>query len=73
MEGVKSGRSGTFKPDKLGLSCKANKYKDAAIGDLGVLITHKNITKMVMPAQPTLGKGRHKYKSGVMACPQCSC
>ncbi len=40
-EGVKSGRSGAHKPDKLGVSCKVNKCSDAEIGDLGVLPTHE--------------------------------
>ncbi len=39
-EGVESGRSGGHKPDKLGLSCKANKCSDVGAGDLGVLPTH---------------------------------
>ncbi len=37
---MKSGRSGAHKPDKLGLSCNANKCSDAGTGDLGVLRTH---------------------------------
>ncbi len=39
-EGVKSERSGAPKPDKLGLSCKANKCSDAETGGLGALSTH---------------------------------
>ncbi len=40
-EGVKSGRSGAHKPDKLGLRCKATKGSDAGTVDLGVLPTHE--------------------------------
>ncbi len=38
---VKSGCSGSLKPDRFGLSCKANKCSDAGTGDLGVLTIHK--------------------------------
>ncbi len=38
---MKSGCSGDLKPDKLGLSCKANNCIDAGTGDLGVLTTHE--------------------------------
>ncbi len=41
QEGVKNGRSGAIKPDRLDLSCKANKCSDAGTGDLGVLTTHE--------------------------------
>ncbi len=34
---VKSGRSDALKPDRLGLSYKANKCSDIGAGDLGVL------------------------------------
>ncbi len=48
--GVKSGRSGTLKLGKLGLSCKANKCGDAGTGDLGVLTTHETLAELlVMP------------------------
>ncbi len=40
-EGVKSGRPGTRKLDRLGLSYKANKCSDAGAGDLSVLPTHE--------------------------------
>ncbi len=40
-EDVKSGSSGALKPDRLGLSCKANKSSDAGAGDLGGLPTHE--------------------------------
>ncbi len=36
-----SGRSGTHKPDKLGLRCKANECSDAGAGDLDALPTHE--------------------------------
>ncbi len=39
--GGKSGFSGALKPDRLGLSCKANKCSDVGTGDLGVLTTHE--------------------------------
>ncbi len=42
---MKSGRSGALKPDKLGLSCKDNKYSDAGALDLGVLYTHEFSTQ----------------------------
>ncbi len=42
-EDVKSGRSGALKPDRLGLSCKANKCSDTGTGDLGVLTTHETL------------------------------
>ncbi len=38
---MKSGRSGTLKPDRLGLSCKANKCSGAGVDDLGVLTTQE--------------------------------
>ncbi len=37
---MKNGCSGALKPDRLGLSFKANKCSDAETGDLGVLTTH---------------------------------
>ncbi len=62
---MKSGRSGALKPDRLGLSCKANKYSDAGTGGLGVLTTHE-ISPLVSPlvnAGPTApGDCRLKYK-----------
>ncbi len=53
--GVKSGRSGALKPDKLGLSCKAHNCSDAGTGDLGVLTTHETSPwfPLVMPPQNT--------------------
>ncbi len=36
---MKSGCSGALKPDRLGLSCKANKCSDVGTGGLGVLPT----------------------------------
>ncbi len=56
-EGVKSGHSGAFKPDKLGLSCKANKCSDAGTGDLGVLLTHE-----ISPRSGVYDSTRRKYK-----------
>ncbi len=38
---VKSGCSGVPKPDRLGLSGKANKCTNARAGDHGVLTTHQ--------------------------------
>ncbi len=38
---MKSGSSGAFKSDRLGLSCKASKYSGAGTADLGVLSTRK--------------------------------
>ncbi len=38
---MKSGCSGALKPDRLGLSCKANNCSDAWTGELGVLTTHE--------------------------------
>ncbi len=40
-EDVKSRCSGALKPDRLGLSYKANKCSDAGTGDLSVLPTHE--------------------------------
>ncbi len=40
--GVKSGRSGALKPDRRGLSCKANKRSNGGTGDLGVITTHES-------------------------------
>ncbi len=40
-EGVTSRCSGALKPDRLGLSCKANICSDSGAGDLGVLTTHE--------------------------------
>ncbi len=37
-----SGCSGALKPVSLGLSCKANKYSDARIGNLGMPHTHES-------------------------------
>ncbi len=39
--GVKSGYSGDLKPDRLGVSYKANKCSDAGTGDLSVLTTQE--------------------------------
>ncbi len=48
-EGVKSGRFGALKPDKLGLSCKANNCNDVGSGGLGILPTHETSPiKMVL-------------------------
>ncbi len=38
---MKNGCFSALKPERLGLSCKANKCRDAGIGDLGVLTTHE--------------------------------
>ncbi len=38
---MKSGYSGALKPNRLGLSCRANKGSDAGTGDIGVLTTHE--------------------------------
>ncbi len=55
-EGVNSGRSDALKPDKLGLSCKANKYSEAGNGELGLLPTHEpsvmKMTVYVTPGKP---------------------
>ncbi len=40
---MKSGGSGALKPDRLGLSCKVNRRRDAGTGDLGVLTTHESL------------------------------
>ncbi len=47
--GMKSGRSGALKTDKLGLSCKANKCSDAGTGDFDVLTIHET-SSMEIPA-----------------------
>ncbi len=39
--GVKSGRSDAHTPDKLGMSCKANKCSDAGTRHIGVLRAHE--------------------------------
>ncbi len=49
-----------LKPDRFGLSCKANKCNDAGAGDLGVLISPGS--PVVMPAQPAPGEFRLKFK-----------
>ncbi len=46
---MKSGRSGAHKPNRLGLSCKADKCSDAATEDFDVLTTHE-ISSMEIPA-----------------------
>ncbi len=62
-EGVKSGRSGALKREKLGLACKANKCSDAGTGDFGVLPTQETLSmNPVMPAQPAPGECRHMYE-----------
>ncbi len=38
---MKSGCSGTLKPDRLGLSCKANNFSDAGTEELGALTAHE--------------------------------
>ncbi len=45
---MKGGRSDVLKPDRLGLSCKANKCSDAGTGDL--------------PTQPDPDECHLKYK-----------
>ncbi len=55
---AKSGRSGAIKPDKLGLSRKANKCGDAGAGDFGALSTHET-----SPTQPAPGERHHKHVS----------
>ncbi len=60
---MKSGPSGAFEPDKLGLSSKAYKFSDADTGDLGVLNTPEPSSKLlslVMPVPPAPGERRHK-------------
>ncbi len=52
-EGVKSGRSGAHKPDKLGMSCKANKYSHAGTGDLCVLPTQETSSLKIDDAGST--------------------
>ncbi len=42
-----SGCSGALKPDRLGLSCKSNKYIDAGTEDLGV----RNISVLLLRDQ----------------------
>ncbi len=59
---MKIGCSGTLKPGRLGLICKANECCDARTGGLGVLPTHETPCYLVMPAQLTPGERRHKYK-----------
>ncbi len=59
-EGVKSGRSGALKPDRLGLSCKANKCSDAGAGDL----PKKHHLAFMMLAQPNRGECRYEHKGG---------
>ncbi len=47
---MKSERSGALKPDKLDLSCKANKCSHAETGDLSVHYTHEtSAMKMAAP------------------------
>ncbi len=41
--GVKSVYSCAFKPERLDLSCKANKCRDAGTVDLGELTTHETL------------------------------
>ncbi len=48
-EGVKSGCSGGYKPDKLGLSYKASKCSGIGTGDLGVLPTHETSPSRLNP------------------------
>ncbi len=50
---VMSGRPGAHKPDKLGLSCKANKCSDVGTGIVSVLPT----------LETSPGECRHKCKS----------
>ncbi len=61
-EDVNSGRPGAHKPDKIGLSCKANKCSDAGTGDLGVLSIREISPWLVMPAQPAPDECSHKCK-----------
>ncbi len=41
MEGVKSGRSGAFEPDQLGLNRKTNNCRDSGAEALGVMPIHE--------------------------------
>ncbi len=54
QEGMKSGRSGALKPDRLDMSCKVNKCRDAGAGDTDVLPTRET--------SPYLGECRRKCK-----------
>ncbi len=63
---VKSGR----KPDKLGSSCKANKYSDTGTGDLGVLPTHEtspwlNSTRVNVAASTSVQMGPQKGRNSL--------
>ncbi len=53
---VKSGCSGAPKPDRLGLSGKANKCSNARAGDPGVLTTHQT-PSLKLAVTVAVGKG----------------
>ncbi len=55
-EGVKSGRLGALKPNRLDLNCKANKYYNTGTGDLGVLPTY-DASSMEMTADNSISDG----------------
>ncbi len=61
-----NGRSGALKPDRFGLSYKANKFSDPETGNLGVLTTHKHylVSLLVMPAQPASSTSKEGMRSG---------
>ncbi len=60
---MKSECSGAPKPDRLGLSCKANKCSDARTGDLGVLTAHETSTCFSLGDVGSTRRLRYKYKS----------
>ncbi len=43
---MKSGCSGALKPDRLGLTYKANKCSDTGTGDFGVQTTHESSPRL---------------------------
>ncbi len=60
---MKSECSGVLKPDRLGLSCKANKCSDARTGDLGIHATHETPPCFSLGDAGSTRRLRYKYKS----------